>query len=69
LTCELDKPASYEEICATIKATAEGAMKGTLQYTEDMVVSSDFRSLATGVEEQPYSVTKVTLKTKTSIFL
>jgi glyceraldehyde-3-phosphate dehydrogenase/erythrose-4-phosphate dehydrogenase len=32
LTCELDKPASYEEICATIKATAEGAMKGTLQY-------------------------------------
>jgi glyceraldehyde-3-phosphate dehydrogenase/erythrose-4-phosphate dehydrogenase len=26
LTCELDKPASYEEICATIKATSEGAM-------------------------------------------
>ncbi len=46
LTCELDKPASYEEICATIKATSEGAMKGTLQYTEDMVVSSDFRGIS-----------------------
>jgi len=43
LTCELIKPASYEEICSAFKEAAEGAMKGTLQYTEDKVVSSDFR--------------------------
>ncbi len=46
LTCELDKSVTYEEICATIKATAETTMKGTLQYTEDMVVSSDFRGVS-----------------------
>ncbi|MBA5248855.1 NAD-dependent glyceraldehyde-3-phosphate dehydrogenase [hydrothermal vent metagenome] len=46
LTCELDKSVSYEEICATIKATAETTMQGTLQYTEDMVVSSDFRGVS-----------------------
>ncbi|HHL19322.1 MAG TPA: type I glyceraldehyde-3-phosphate dehydrogenase [Thiothrix sp.] len=46
LTCELDKPATYEEICAAIKDASEGAMKGTLQYTEDKVVSSDFRGIS-----------------------
>ncbi|WP_369150071.1 type I glyceraldehyde-3-phosphate dehydrogenase [Candidatus Thiodubiliella endoseptemdiera] len=46
LTCELDKSVTYEEICTTIKATAETTMKGTLQYTEDMVVSSDFRGVS-----------------------
>ncbi|BAS67119.1 type I glyceraldehyde-3-phosphate dehydrogenase [Bathymodiolus septemdierum thioautotrophic gill symbiont] len=46
LTCELDKEASYEEICATIKTASETTMKGTLQYTEDMVVSSDFRGVS-----------------------
>ncbi|SMM98683.1 NAD-dependent glyceraldehyde-3-phosphate dehydrogenase [uncultured Candidatus Thioglobus sp.] len=46
LTCELDKGVSYEEICATIKEASEGSMKGTLQYTEDMVVSSDFRGVS-----------------------
>jgi glyceraldehyde 3-phosphate dehydrogenase len=46
LTCELDKPASYEEICATIKEASETSMKGTLSYTEDMVVSSDFRGIS-----------------------
>ncbi len=43
LTVELDKEASYEAICAAMKAASEGAMKGTLAYTEDMVVSTDFR--------------------------
>ncbi len=43
LTVELDKKASYEEICAAMKAASEGAMKGTLGYTEDKVVSSDYR--------------------------
>ncbi len=43
LTVELNKPASYEEICAAMKAASVGAMKGVLAYTEDKVVSTDFR--------------------------
>ncbi len=43
LTVELDKPASYEEICAEMKAQSEGALKGVLGYTEEKVVSTDFR--------------------------
>ena len=46
LTCELDKPATYEEICAKVKEASETTMKGTLQYTEDKVVSSDFRGIS-----------------------
>ncbi|RPF47631.1 glyceraldehyde-3-phosphate dehydrogenase (NAD+) [Hydrogenoanaerobacterium saccharovorans] len=42
LTVNLAKSASYDEICAEIKAASEGAMKGILGYTEDAVVSSDF---------------------------
>jgi len=42
LTCVLDKGASYDEICATIKAAAEGPMEGVLDYTEEMVVATDF---------------------------
>ena len=43
LTCELEKPATYAEICAEMKAQSEGAMKGVLGYTEDKVVATDFR--------------------------
>ena len=43
LTVELDKGASYEEICAEMKAQSEGALKGVLGYTEEMVVGTDFR--------------------------
>ena len=43
LTVELEKAASYKEICAAMKAASEGAMKGVLAYTEDKVVSTDFR--------------------------
>jgi len=43
LTVELDKAASYEDICAAMKAASEGPMKGVLAYTEDKVVSTDFR--------------------------
>jgi len=43
LTVELDKPATYAEICAAMKAASEGAMKGVLGYTEDKVVATDFR--------------------------
>ncbi|MCL2083287.1 MAG: type I glyceraldehyde-3-phosphate dehydrogenase [Oscillospiraceae bacterium] len=42
LTVNLKKPASYDEICATLKKASEGPMKGILGYTEEMVVSSDF---------------------------
>ena len=44
LTCELAKPASYDEICAAMKAASEGELKGVLGYTEDAVVSTDFRN-------------------------
>ncbi len=46
LTVELNKAASYEEICAAIKAASEGSMKGVLGYTEEKVVSTDFRGEA-----------------------
>jgi glyceraldehyde 3-phosphate dehydrogenase len=43
LTVELNKEASYAEICAEMKAQSEGALKGVLGYTEDKVVATDFR--------------------------
>lgn len=43
LTCELVKEASYEEICKAMKAASEGELKGVLGYTEEKVVSTDFR--------------------------
>jgi len=43
LTVELNKEASYEDICKAMKAASEGAMKGVLGYTEDKVVATDFR--------------------------
>ena len=43
LTVELDKEASYEDICKVMKETSEGSMKGILGYTEDKVVATDFR--------------------------
>ena len=43
LTVELNKEASYEEICAEMKAQSEGPLKGILGYTEDKVVATDFR--------------------------
>lgn len=46
LTVELNKEASYADICAAMKAASEGPMKGVLAYTEDKVVSTDFRGEA-----------------------
>ncbi|QDH69202.1 type I glyceraldehyde-3-phosphate dehydrogenase [Marilutibacter alkalisoli] len=43
LTVELEKDASYAEICAEMKAQSQGALKGILGYTEDKVVATDFR--------------------------
>jgi len=42
LTVKLAKPATYEEIKATVKAAAEGPLKGILAYTDEEVVSTDF---------------------------
>ncbi len=42
LTVELNKDASYKDICAAMKAASEGEMKGVLGYTEEKVVSTDF---------------------------
>ncbi|HET9113909.1 MAG TPA: type I glyceraldehyde-3-phosphate dehydrogenase [Burkholderiales bacterium] len=43
LTVELNKEATYEQICAAMKAAADGPMKGVLGYTKEKVVSTDFR--------------------------
>jgi len=44
LTVELEKDASYADICAVMKAASEqGPLKGVLGYTEEKVVSTDFR--------------------------
>ncbi|MBE0492837.1 MAG: type I glyceraldehyde-3-phosphate dehydrogenase [Thiomicrospira sp.] len=43
LTVELNKEATYEQICAAMKKASEGEMKGVLGYTEEAVVSTDFR--------------------------
>ena len=42
LTVNLAKPAKYDEICAAMKKASENELNGILDYTEDMVVSSDF---------------------------
>ncbi|MGL9774171.1 MAG: glyceraldehyde-3-phosphate dehydrogenase [Sodalis sp. (in: enterobacteria)] len=42
LTARLEKPASYEDICAAIKKAAEGELKGVMGYTDEDVVSTDF---------------------------
>ncbi|KAB8314241.1 type I glyceraldehyde-3-phosphate dehydrogenase [Tolypothrix campylonemoides VB511288] len=44
LTVELEKAATYAEICAEMKRQSEGALKGVLGYTEDKVVATDFRT-------------------------
>ena len=48
LTVELNKAASYEEICKAMKAASEnGPLKGVLGYTQESVVSTDFRGQTT----------------------
>ncbi len=46
LTVELEKGASYEEVCNAMKAAAAGPLKGVLGYTDEKVVSTDFRGCA-----------------------
>ena len=42
LTVNLEKPTTYDEICAAMKKASEGELKGILGYTDEAVVSSDF---------------------------
>jgi glyceraldehyde 3-phosphate dehydrogenase len=46
LTCELERPTTYADICTAMKVAAEGSLKGILAYTDDDVVSSDMRGEA-----------------------
>ena len=47
LTVELNKPAKYADICKAMKAASEGSLKGVLGYTDEKVVSTDFRGIST----------------------
>ncbi|MFO8153657.1 type I glyceraldehyde-3-phosphate dehydrogenase [Thioalkalivibrio sp.] len=47
LTVELDKGAGYDDICKAMKMASEGELKGVLGYTEEKVVSTDFRGSST----------------------
>ena len=42
LTVNLERPTTYEEICAAVKRASENELKGILAYTDEPVVSSDF---------------------------
>ena len=42
LTCNLERPATYEEICEAVKRASENEMKGIIEYVDEPVVSSDF---------------------------
>ncbi len=42
LTCNLERPTTYEEICAAVKKACENELKGIMEYTDEAVVSSDF---------------------------
>jgi glyceraldehyde 3-phosphate dehydrogenase len=43
LTCELERPTSYREICEAVQSASRGALRGVLGYTDDDVVSTDLR--------------------------
>lgn len=42
LTCNLEKPATYEEICNVVKKASENEFKGIIEYVDEDLVSSDF---------------------------
>ncbi len=44
LTVELEKATTYEDICKAMKEASEGELKGILGYTDEAVVSTDFRN-------------------------
>ncbi len=48
LTAELEKPATYQEICAEIRRATQAEMKDSFGYTEEPLVSSDFVGITVG---------------------
>ena len=46
LTCQLERPATYREICDAMKQASRGPLQGVLGYTEEELVSSDLRGEA-----------------------
>ena len=44
LTCNLERPTTYEEICAAVKRASENELKGIVEYVDEPVVSSDFET-------------------------
>ena len=48
LTVELNQETTYEAICEAMEAAANGALKNVLEYTNEKVVSTDFRGSAAG---------------------
>jgi len=45
-TCELERGASYREICTAVKQASEASLEGVLAYTEEELVSTDIRGEA-----------------------
>ncbi len=48
LTVELENETTYEAICSAMKSAAQGVLKGALGYTDEKVVSTDFRGQPEG---------------------
>ena len=42
LTCNLEKPTTYEAICEAVKKASQNELKGIVEYVDEPVVSSDF---------------------------
>ena len=42
LTCNLERPTTYEEICEAVKRASENELKGIVEYVDEPLVSSDF---------------------------
>jgi glyceraldehyde 3-phosphate dehydrogenase len=43
LTCELERPTHYDEICGALRSASQGPLRGVLGYTDEELVSSDVR--------------------------
>ena len=46
LSCQLSRPTDYAEICRAMKVASEGSLKGVLGYSDEPMVSTDFRGVA-----------------------
>jgi glyceraldehyde 3-phosphate dehydrogenase len=56
LVAEIDRPATAEEVNAAFRAAAEGPLRGILQYSDEELVSIDFRGNAhSAILDAPYT--------------